>query len=118
MDRVFKVNDTLLFATGTSTIWKFTQKTPPVNQSISNLNCYPNPANKKLTIALSLNRSTHVLINLFDEKGTSIKSIMNAVKQGGDYKIDLDIGNLNTGIYYLFVKTHEDHKTVKILVTR
>src|SRR5436190_228006 len=59
LNRFFKVNDTLVFATGLG-IWKHgtspTGIAPAVARMIphASINCYPNPANKNLSIDLTL----------------------------------------------------------------
>jgi photosystem II stability/assembly factor-like uncharacterized protein len=123
MNRVFKVNDTLLFAGGGSEIWKYnstaTGITPLVRktpQSIS-LNCFPNPANKNLDIEVTLNRTTNVLVVLLDETGRRIKLIDNTDKSKGTYQYHLNTDKLSDGMYYVILKTHEDTQLVQVVVT-
>ena len=121
MNRVFKVNDSLLFATGDK-IWRYapigTGITPIICQvdRYASINCYPNPVNENLTINISLSKSTHSLIILFDKHGKEIKLIENTDKSKGDYKYNLTTTNLIPGIYYIVLKTHEDKVLKKIVV--
>ncbi len=122
MNRVFKVNDSLLFASG-GTIWKYnpiiTGEPKPVQtiSSFASLSCHPNPVSENLTIEISLQQSTHVLLNLFDEKGIRIKTIDNSDKVRGNFNYLLPTQNLSSGIYNVVLKTHEDKQLQKIIVS-
>ncbi|HLG35595.1 MAG TPA: T9SS type A sorting domain-containing protein [Bacteroidia bacterium] len=122
MNRVFKVNDTLLFATGWQ-IWKYSSAstgiTPAVGEvpQYASLNCNPNPASKSLTMEVTLSKATHALIVLLDETGRRIKLIDNTDKPKGVYQYQLNTDKLSKGIYYVVLKTHEDQQTVKVVVS-
>jgi photosystem II stability/assembly factor-like uncharacterized protein len=121
MNRVFKVNDTLLFATGMR-IWKYGPIQTGIKHEIqqpvqtASINCYPNPVNENLIISTSLNRSTHTLIILFDEHGKEINVFENTNQVKGEYKYNFKTSNLSAGVYYLVMKTHEEHIINKIFV--
>ena len=73
MDRVFRVNDSVMFATGFQ-IWKYEKGENGYprwlrNPVIINLYCYPNPVNKVLTINFALARSTRAVLNMYDAQG-------------------------------------------------
>jgi photosystem II stability/assembly factor-like uncharacterized protein len=122
MNRLFKVNDTLLFASGME-IWKYNSTTTGIasavreNPHFALLDCYPNPANKNLTVDVTLEESTHALIIFLDNTGKRIKIIDSAQKPRGVYKYQLDTGSLEEGIYFVVLKTHEDQQAVKVIVS-
>jgi hypothetical protein len=123
MNRVFKVNDTLLFASGKK-IWKYNALITAVKPvpawdvtPFVTLDCHPNPANEFLTINVSLHVSTHVLLLLLDEKGNRIKIVDSSNKFRGDYQYALDAAHLSPGVYYLTLKTHEDERIQKLVVS-
>jgi photosystem II stability/assembly factor-like uncharacterized protein len=119
MDRVFKVNDTLLFATG-DRIWKYntTGFIPaiPANHYAS-MKCSPNPVSDNLNIDISVSVSTHVLLMLLDNSGRRVSVIANEDKSKGSYKYKFSTYRLPPGMYYIALKTHEDKVVTKILVT-
>ena len=121
MNRVFRVNDTLVFATGDK-IWKFsdTLKIPPVpvqpQPEYLSMKCQPNPADNYVTIDIKLSVSTHVLLTVFDVTGKRLKTLDNSERPKGDLKYDLSTDYLPVGNYFIMLKTHEDKKVCKILV--
>ena len=121
MDRVFKVSDSVMFATGFQ-IWKYEKGKngytgPVTNPAIINLYCYPNPVNGVLTINFALARSTRAVLNMYDAQGKAVKLIVNADKPAGDYQYLIHTDNLARGIYFVLLKTHEDKLGVKVLVS-
>jgi hypothetical protein len=120
MNRVFRVNDTMVFATG-SQIWKYngTGTNPPIPASrFVSLNCHPNPVKGTLTIDITVSAATHVMLTLLDESGRRIKTIDNTDRPAGSHQFYTDTGNLPAGIYYVVVMTHEDKEVRKVVVGR
>jgi photosystem II stability/assembly factor-like uncharacterized protein len=119
MNRVFKVNDTTLFATG-DRIWKYKgDAIIPVLPSAryALVRCSPNPVHDNLKIDISLLRNTHVLLIVLDNSGKQINVIDNSDKQQGDYQYHFNPKYLPAGIYYIVIKTHEDKQVSKIVVS-
>jgi photosystem II stability/assembly factor-like uncharacterized protein len=120
MNRVFKVNDTMMLATGMQ-IWKYkgTGIYPVIpDQRFAWMNCYPNPVKDILTMEVSVSVPTHVLVMLLDESGRRIKTFDNADRSKGSYQYYLNTSALSQGIYFVVLKTHEDKRIVKVLVSR
>jgi len=120
MDRVFKVNDTMLFATG-SQIWKyhgdgFIPAIPATRYAW--MTCSPNPVKDNLTIAISTSVNTHVMLMVLDNNGNRVSLIDNTDKLKGSYQYHLDTRVLAAGMYYVVLKTHEDKRVVKVVVGR
>jgi len=121
MNRVFRVNDSLLFASG-SEIWKYSTTSTGIAQTAKevspgiSLTCYPNPANKNLTVDVTLARPTHVLLNLLDASGQRVRLIETGDRSKGSFQYQLNTDNLIPGIYYLLLKTHDDQQTMKVIV--
>jgi photosystem II stability/assembly factor-like uncharacterized protein len=121
MNRLFKVNDSLMFATGME-IWKYSPGTTgvidPKNEEMefTSLTCSPNPASETMNISLSLKIKTHVLMNLIDINGKLDKVIDNSDKRKSEYNYSINVSDLPAGAYYLLLKTHEDKKRVKLQI--
>jgi len=125
MNRVIKVNDTMLFASG-NRIWRYRQSIPTgiinnierENIDYASIKSYPNPVRDNLNLEVTLNVSTRALIILFDSKGTQINTIDNADKYKGKYTYNVNTSGLPAGTYYIVLKIHEDKKVEKIIITR
>lgn len=122
MNRVFRVNDTLLFATGLD-IWRYSRighntglapivRTP----AFASMQVAPNPAETDIHIRISLARHTHAVLMLVDEQGREVRQIENDDKEAGDWFYSTSCSGLAPGIYYLVLKTHEDKVIVKLSV--
>ena len=61
---------------------------------------YPNPFNPSTNIRFSLNRPVKVTLGIYDVTGQMVKKILNNVNKGmGSYSINVDMGNLPSGVY-------------------
>ena len=123
MNRIFRVNENLLFAAG-GEIWKYG---PPGTASIGEnkpvqpnttiqLAGHPNPVNDQLTIQTALSKATHSLLILYDANGKELKVIDNTDKPKGEYTYNLHTADLPQGNYFIVLKTHEDKAIMKIVV--
>jgi photosystem II stability/assembly factor-like uncharacterized protein len=120
MNRVFKVNDTMMFASG-NTIWKYKGEGifPPIpTQRYAQMVCYPNPVKDVLTIDVSLARDNRVWLVLLDGSGRQVKMIENADRNRGSYQYYVNTAHLPEGMYYVILKTHDDKGYAKIVVSR
>ena len=121
MDRVFRVSDSVIFATGDQ-IWKYEKGKientgPVVYPRYINLKCFPNPVNKILTIDLTLSRATRAVLNIYDAEGRPVKFIVNEDKPVGNYQYLINTDDLASGVYFVLLKNHEDKRVVKVLVS-
>jgi hypothetical protein len=119
MNRVFKVNDTLLFASG-DRIYKYNTGgfLPSIPEThYASMNCSPNPVNDKLNIGISVSVPTRVWLMLLDNTGKRIEVIANEDKIKGSYQYKINTDRLPPGMYYVALKTHEDKVVKKIVVT-
>jgi len=121
MDRVFRVNDNVMFATGIQ-IWKYERgkngNTGQVsNPQYTNLKCFPNPVSKILTINLTLYRSTRAVLSIYDAAGKLVKLIDNSDKPAGNYQYFINTENLAGGTYFVLLRTHEDKQLSRVIVS-
>lgn len=118
MNRVFRVNDTTLFASG-DRIWKysnsgFTAAIPATRYAW--MNCSPNPVKGNLSIDISVSVPTRVVLMLLNNTGRRVNIIENADKPKGAYQYKFSTDQLPPGMYYVLLKTHEDKVLTKIIV--
>lgn len=76
---------------------------------------YPNPFNPVTKINFSIPKSGFVKINIYDETGKLIKSIVNETLNQGLYSVDFDGSNLSSGIYFYKMET-TDFTDIKKMV--
>jgi protocatechuate 3,4-dioxygenase beta subunit len=72
---------------------------------------YPNPFNTTTRLFLVLNKNTHILIEIFDQKGGLIKVLMNQKLEKGRYELNWNTVSLNDGVYTAV--WHSDAKLIK-----
>ncbi len=76
-----------------------------LNNSISNLNIYPNPSNGQITIQWSVNSGqSSVRISIYDELGQAVYDNTETQTVGKNIK-QLNLGNLAAGVYTLRMQT-------------
>jgi photosystem II stability/assembly factor-like uncharacterized protein len=61
---------------------------------------YPNPFNSSTSIKFSLKKRRFIQIKIFDIQGKEVKSLSNKILQAGNYEINIDASDLNSGIYF------------------
>jgi photosystem II stability/assembly factor-like uncharacterized protein len=119
MNRVFKVNDTLLFASG-DRIYKYNTggliPYVPANH-YAWMNCNPNPVQHDLNIDISVSVPTRVSLMILDNTGRRVSIVENTDKPKGSYHYTFNTDRLPPGMYYVLLKTHEDKVLRKIIVT-
>jgi len=120
MNRVFKVNDTMLFASG-DRIYRYDTTGPspaiPPAGRYASMTCSPNPVSNNLTIDISVTVDTRVSLMLLDNTGRRVTVIVNEDKPKGSYQYKFNAKRLPPGMYYVALKTHEDKVVKKIVVT-
>jgi photosystem II stability/assembly factor-like uncharacterized protein len=118
LNRMFRVNDTMMFATGKN-IWKYKGNGSAVSLPPSRsawLTIFPNPVQDNLKIDAIVSLKTHVWLVLFDAMGNRVAVLDNTDKLQGTFFYEYNTSQLASGIYYLMLKTHEDKVVTKIVV--
>jgi photosystem II stability/assembly factor-like uncharacterized protein len=122
MNRVFRVNDTLVFASGDK-IWKYSKSPQVIDpgglsaEVFASFKHFPNPANNKLTIKLKLTNNTQVLFALYDTQGHKVYEIENGYRFSGEYDYDIPSWKFPAGIYTILLKTHEDKQVERVVLS-
>jgi len=65
---------------------------------------YPNPFNPTTNINFSISADANVLLNIFDISGKQVMTVLNEHKSAGQYSVQVNGGNLSSGIYYYKIK--------------
>jgi photosystem II stability/assembly factor-like uncharacterized protein len=77
---------------------------------------YPNPANPTTSITFSIPQKTNVKIEFYQITGEKIKEIINEEKDKGIYKIDINLSNYASGIYFYKMITKSGYTATKKIV--
>lgn len=83
-----------------------------LNETISNLSFYPNPASVNATIEVTLVENTKMDVVILNSVGQVIssKSVNGFV---GDNKVSIDLSSLSSGMYFYQVKTNNNKSVTK-----
>jgi hypothetical protein len=61
---------------------------------------YPNPAGDIINIRLQVEKAGPVSINLYDNQGNQLATILQKNKEAGTYTLEYNISNLKPGVYF------------------
>ncbi len=79
---------------------------------------YPNPFNAEFTVPFTLNKSMHVVIDLYNMKGQRIKSITNRLYSPGYYELKVNADDISSGIYFVKAASESFSYTQKIILMK
>jgi len=79
------------------------------------LSCYPNPAGDEVTISFELPHEMDYQIALFDQMGKFQKQITSEINSTGPREIKVSMGNLATGVYFIWFQSKEISKVKKVI---
>ncbi|MDI1355505.1 MAG: T9SS type A sorting domain-containing protein, partial [bacterium] len=84
-----------------------------------NIKVFPNPASDQLRIDLDLKKSETVGIELYDEVGRKVKTILeSSEQQTGTLTVLAIVQELDPGFYFLQVKIGQQQEKIKLVVER
>ena len=89
-DNLISIDDILI----TGTLTSVNEPQDPLMLSV-----YPNPASDKVELSYYLNQSTQVYADIFDSKGSKVKSVTKGLQLGGAQKMTIDVADLPSGLY-------------------
>ncbi len=90
------------------------EKTP---SSIS-VDLYPNPATRQTTLEYALPQRAGVSIGLFDVLGKEVRHVTEAIQDGGNYSVPLELDGLENGRYFVRFWIGGETITKSLLVNR
>ena len=84
---------------------------------------YPNPFNSYTYIKLDLQSTSHVKVNIFDQSGRNVRTILDCPLLAGRHAFSWDGTDdksypVNTGIYFCRVKTDDKSETIRMVLTK
>ncbi len=84
-------------------------------ESIPNIDIYPNPADKYISLLLFLEKENEIIFEIYNMNG-ELKSISQHVYQAGLNKEDIDISEIERGIYLIRITGLEFVETKKLII--
>lgn len=79
---------------------------------------YPNPFNPYTIIKYQLDRASPVVLEIFNNLGQKLETLVNELQPPGNYKIRFDGSNLSSGVYYYRIKAGDFSLQKKMLLTK
>ena len=84
---------------------------------------FPNPFNPKTKIRFTISDAgtsfmKFVTLKVYNELGEEVATLVNEIKQPGDYEAEFDASNLSSGIYYYQIKAGKYTNTKKMLLMK
>ncbi len=85
------------------------------SEKVADIFSYPNPFSASLTLEFILPENKNVSVSIIDLMGRELKNIPSQNLQSGKNKINIDLSELNSGIYFCTVKSNGTIQTVKLI---
>ncbi len=77
---------------------------------------YPNPAEGSATIALDVNHTSVVKVEIYDMSGRSVMQVCNNNLNAGSYTFDISTVDMKPGNYVISILSDEKHKILKFVI--
>lgn len=81
------------------------------------LSAYPNPFTERTTLEYT-SAGGRVLIQVFNEEGKLLQTVLNQPVPAGTYKVDVDLGPLPAGVYYARLQNEGAQQVRNLLKVR
>jgi tetratricopeptide (TPR) repeat protein len=79
---------------------------------------YPNPFNPSTKITYSIPERGNVILKVYDILGREIVQLVNEVKESGNYQVNFDGSNLNSGVYFYTIESGKYKASKKLLLVK
>lgn len=79
---------------------------------------YPNPFNMNTEIQFSLPEMSQFSLTLYNAAGQEVQTLLNEMRPAGDFSLSFSAKTLQSGNYYLRMKTMKNVNTLKITVLK
>lgn len=79
---------------------------------------YPNPFNPSTKITYQIPRSVHVNLEIFNQLGQSISTLVNEFKASGSYEVSFNSMEIPSGVYFYRLRAGDFSETKKMLLIR
>jgi hypothetical protein len=90
----------------------------PYQDEFTLVQCYPNPCNDYTTLRFGINKSTRIIIELFDARGVLQANMIDQQLETGLYELEINTAQLETGNYIFRLNTGKNSRSIKLIVGR
>lgn len=86
------------------------------SKSLQNISVYPNPAHGSTNVSLKLEKSSDIMLNIYDLQGKLVKTLNLKDQGAGNHNYPINISDLGQGNYFLNAVTGEGKSVLKFIV--
>lgn len=86
--------------------------------SLNTMTVYPNPANETVNVSFELNKSLETTVEITNLLGEKVQVLNLGTLSLGSQKIELDLSDIDNGLYFISLSGEGDISTKKIRVTK
>lgn len=79
---------------------------------------YPNPFNPATTIRYRVPQTTDVKLTVYNALGQKVATLVNGIRQAGEYRVTWEAGDLPGGAYFYRLETGKTHITRKMVLIK
>jgi hypothetical protein len=79
---------------------------------------YPNPFNGEAIIEFSLPREEDINLSVYDILGRKIKEVINNKLKAGNYKENINLDNVSSGVYFCVLQGEKTKITRKMMLIK
>ncbi len=79
---------------------------------------YPNPFNSRTSVFLTIPKHSQISLSIINSLGREVMPLINNNLESGTYKININMENLPTGIYFIYLLTPSFTQTRKIILIK
>jgi hypothetical protein len=76
---------------------------------------YPNPCEGALRLRFKINDQGSTILDFYSISGQRIKRLLNEVKPGGTYEMEVDMTGLPAGVYFCTLQSNDEIFTTKLI---
>jgi hypothetical protein len=86
-----------------------------IEPSLSNIQLFPNPSTEHQILVLNTKSIAPLKIDLKDITGKTLKTMYNGITESGENKVDLNMKDLPSGIYFYEVKFNNQNQHIRFI---
>lgn len=94
------------------------RKSDGIPNRFSLMQNFPNPFNPSTTIKFALPEKSHVKLEIFNQLGQLVETLINTDKEPGYHKIVWDASRYSSGVYFYRIKANDFMMTKKLILLK
>src|SRR5205085_12490134 len=79
---------------------------------------YPNPFNPSTQISFGLPKTGHVELKVYDIAGREVATILNEIRQAGNYNVEFNASEFASGVYFYTIRSNDFTETKKMVLIK